>query len=145
MTKHLTVNRTLSDKAMDHIDHALGRPLDPLGETYRNHFAIHDDSDQAAEFRASPYWSCTRDFCGMVYFHVTQEGRRALSAHLKEIGDPHKSFIVKFEYCGEADSATVVAAKASEAKYRRWLEVTDLSDLMTFKEFCKTASVRRAA
>lgn len=28
------VNRYLKDKAMDHIDHALGRPVDPMDETY---------------------------------------------------------------------------------------------------------------
>ena len=30
-----SVNRYLEDKGMDRIDHALGRPVDPMRETYR--------------------------------------------------------------------------------------------------------------
>lgn len=39
MSENLRVDRYLENQAMDHIDHALGRPLDPLGETYRNFYA----------------------------------------------------------------------------------------------------------
>ncbi|MCL8000024.1 hypothetical protein M8994_17445 [Brucella sp. 21LCYQ03] len=38
-----TVNRYLKVKALDLIDHGLGRPTFPLQETYRNYFAIVDD------------------------------------------------------------------------------------------------------
>ncbi|WP_319533384.1 hypothetical protein [uncultured Cohaesibacter sp.] len=33
-----SVNRSLDDKAMDAIDHALGRPVDPMSESYRNYY-----------------------------------------------------------------------------------------------------------
>lgn len=41
------VNRSLADPQMDDIDHALGRPRDPLGETYRNHYVAPADSEAA--------------------------------------------------------------------------------------------------
>jgi hypothetical protein len=141
MTEYLTVNRELADKAMNRIDHALGRPLDPLAETYRNHYALHADSPGVDEFRASPHWDCPGEFIGMVYFRVNAAGRRALAAHLKQIADPHRSFIVTFQgYPG-----SVVAKTRSEAKYKRYLGIADVWSELTFKEFCKTATVRRAA
>ena len=42
----LTVNRYLADPAMDDVDHALGRPLDPMRESYRNRYAV--DAGDAA-------------------------------------------------------------------------------------------------
>lgn len=143
MTRPLTVNRELDDKAMNKIDHALGRPLDPMVETHRNHYAIHAESDQAVEFRASPYWKCPGEFCGMVYFQVTIDGRRALAAHLKQIGSPHKAFTVRYGEDKEYEDR-VVAKTPGEAKYRKFLSCRDGWSELTFKEFCKTASVRRA-
>lgn len=141
MTKYLTVNRDLADKTMNRIDHALGRPLDPLAETYREYYAVDADSEQAAEFRASPHWDEGRAVPGgLTYFHPTVAGRQALAAYLKRIGDPNKAFVVRWN----GFESRVVAPTHSKARYKKWLEASDAYQALTFKEFCKTATVRRA-
>ena len=74
----------LTDPMLDDVDHALGRPDDPLGRTYRNYFALEADCDLAGQFRASPFWEegnrASRS--DMTVFHVTDAGRQALAAHL---------------------------------------------------------------
>lgn len=142
MTEYLTVNRELADKAMNRIDHALGRPLDPLAETYREYYAVDAGSAQADEFRASPYWrQAPGAQAGMAYFYVTPDGRQALAAYLKKIGDQNKAFVV----CWNGFESRVVAPTHSKARYKKWLEASDAYQTLTFKEFCKTATVRRVA
>jgi hypothetical protein len=142
MTEYLTVNRELADKAMNRIDHALGRPLDPLAETYREYYAVDANSEQAAEFRASPHWDAGRGVPGgLTYFHPTVAGRQALAAYLKTIADPNKAFVV----CWNGFESRVVAPTHSKARYKKWLEASDAYHTLTFKEFCKTATVRRVA
>jgi len=136
-----SVNRYLKDKAMDHIDHALGRPVWPLRESYRNHFAVETGSKLAKEFDASPYWRSGRSFGGMASYSVTDDGRKALVDHLATLAEPHWAFIVTF---GEF-SRIVPAQTRAKAKYAYWLEVGDCLHDMTFGEFSKRASVRRAA
>lgn len=138
----MQVNRYLKDKGFDHIDHALGRPVDPMGETYRNHFAVGTDNPLTAEFRASPYWEEGSYFDSkMAMFQVTKEGRQALAAHLKGIGDLHRLFVVTFQEYKD----TVVAKTHSEAKYASYLRASDAWSELTFKAFCKDARVRLAA
>ncbi|TDX72631.1 hypothetical protein EDE05_12852 [Neorhizobium sp. R1-B] len=137
------VNRYLKDKAMDQIDHALGRPVDPLIETYRNHFAVNADSKTAKEFDASPFWSRNGKGApgGMAFYHVTAEGRQALKQHLKAIGDRHRIFNVTFD----GHTQPVVAESASKARYSLWLDISDCFADLSFKKFCQTATVRVAA
>ena len=73
------------DPMLDDVDHALGRPDDPLGRTYRNYYALEADCDLAGKLRASPFWKEGNRAPGsdMTVFHVTDAGRRALDAHLK--------------------------------------------------------------
>ncbi|MCB4863193.1 hypothetical protein K7W03_26835 [Sphingobium sp. PNB] len=73
------VNRYLKDKAMDHIDHALGRPVDPRSETYRNYFYVIGDTDLRRDMTASPYWRGDGKGGEGEYFVVTDEGRAALA------------------------------------------------------------------
>ena len=138
---HISVNRYLKDKAMDHIDHALGRPVDPMGETYRNYFCTDIRNPEADRMAASPCWHMGRKLeGGMVYFHVTKHGRKALSDHLKSIGDKHRLFIVSY-----AGSDMPVAAEShGKARYKKWLDVSDASDI-SFKEFQVAARVRLAS
>jgi len=129
------INRYLADKMMDHIDHALGRPLDPLAETYRNFYAT--DGALANEMAASPFWtegkrSRMRNFC------VTRAGREALAAHLREIGDQHRAFVVRFD----GHDRTVIATSRSKARYSYFLDVTDCWADLKFKDYCKRVSVR---
>ena len=75
------INRTLNDPGMDDIDHALGRPEDPMGDVYRNYFfapKCEVDKD------ASPYWEKSdRSFNeDLVLFTVNQKGREALRDYL---------------------------------------------------------------
>lgn len=137
------VNRSLKDKAMDHIDHALGRPVDPAGETYRNHFATDADSKEGKAFAASPYWDRhpSAEPGRMTFFFVNQAGREALKQHLKAIGDKHRIFNVTFD----GHTSPVVAESASKARYSLWLDISDCFCDLTFKKFCQSATVRIAA
>ena len=132
----MEVNRYLENKAMDHIDHALGRPLDPMQESYRNYFATYGGE----EFAGSPYWKRTGKQGNMVWYGVTDEGRAALRDHLREIGDPHRAYVIKF---GDYERR-VIARSAGKAKYSHWMEVSDSCPDLTFDAFCKRARVRLA-
>lgn len=139
-----TVNRYLEDKAMDHIDHALGRPVDPLAETYRNYFATCSGAEKNT-FRQSAHWQERFTYRDMVWFGVTQAGREALAAHLKAIGDPYQLYEVTTRLPGFGEHTTLVAAKSrSAARYSHYLDVADALSDLTFGEFCRCASVRRA-
>lgn len=140
MSANPRVNRYLDDKAFDHMDHALGRYLDPMGETHRNYFAIDAGSDLALQFDASPWWDKSGQRDDMAYYHVTDAGKAALKSHLAEHA-PIKAFVVSFN--GYSD--TVTAATGSKAKYDYWLGVSDVYCDLTFIEFAQTARVRRAA
>jgi hypothetical protein len=134
------VDRCLADKVMDNIDHALGRPVNPLGETWRNHFAT--DGAEAALMAASPFWKDLGTLLGdLQFFAVTMEGREALAAHLRVIEDPYRAYVVTFD-----GSDSVVAAKSpGAAKYRVWLSTSDCVADLAFGTFCRSARVRRAA
>jgi hypothetical protein len=131
----MEINRSLKDKAMDRIDHALGRPLDPLQESYRNRYAT--DGALADEMAASPFWREGARGCSLRFFEVTDEGRRALAAHLREIEDPHRAYTVTYE--GHAQ--IVVAETAAKARYSRYLDISDVIPDLTFKDFSRRASV----
>ena len=77
------VNRSLADPNMDDIDHALGRPKDPLGETYRNHYAADASSPTARRMSSSPYWiNSGRNSGTLKIFSVSQQGKQALADYL---------------------------------------------------------------
>ncbi|GGB00004.1 hypothetical protein GCM10011491_30310 [Brucella endophytica] len=133
------VNRYLKDKAMDLIDHALGRPLFPLEKSYRNHFATEADGDLAKQFDASPFWRRSGRSDDMAFYSVTHEGREALAAHLKEV-DPHKPYIVEFE----GFSSIAPAKSRSAARYAYYLRVSDACHDLSFSDFQRRATVRSA-
>lgn len=136
-----SVNRYLLDKAMDNIDHALGRPVDSLRETRRNYFAVDDASPTAAAFRASPNWIFTAGVHGgMVIFSVTTAGREALRDHLREVGDKHRAYLVTFD----GHSETIAAESHAKAKYTYWLRVSDVRPDLKFGAFCRAATARLA-
>ncbi|MCO5153349.1 MULTISPECIES: hypothetical protein [unclassified Shinella] len=136
-----TVDRYLKNKAFDHIDHALGRPVDPLVESHRNYFATDKDSGIAKGFAASPFWALNGIRDDMAFYRVTPAGREALVKHLKEIGDKHRLYDVTYQ--GQTQS--IVAISASKAKYRIWLDISDCFCDLTFGAFTRQASVRLAA
>ena len=132
----LTVNRYLDDPAMDDIDHALGRPLDPMAETYRNYYAIDTDSEIARAFEASPCWTLLAERMGMATFEVFAAGRAALRDHLILISEPHRRFAVIYE-----GLETQVAAKSkSAARYVAYLQA-DWNEL-SFGDFIRASHVR---
>ncbi len=132
------INRGLADKSMDNIDHALGRPLNPLAETYRNYFAT--SGALADEMAASPFWLEGQRSEKMRFFAVTSEGRKALAAHLREIGDKHRAYEITFD----GHARTVIAASRSKARYSDFLDVCEVCPDLKFKEYSKRASVRVA-
>ena len=128
-------NRSLADKRMDSIDHALGRPTN-AHDASRNFFGVEVGCDDAETMKADPYWTHTRDFMGTSGF--AEDGKRALMAYLKENWTPPKSYTVTWnDFAG-----TVIAETRSKAKYRRWLDL-DFVDLK-FGEFAKTATAHVA-
>ena len=138
-TDNPSVDRYLLDKVMDNIDHALGRPADPLRETYRNYFAVDDASPKAAAFRASPHWIFTGGLHGgMVTFSVTTAGRQALRDHLREVGDNHRAYLVTFD----GHTGAIAAESPAKAKYEYWLRVSDVCPDLKFGAFCRAATAR---
>jgi hypothetical protein len=127
MSRNPTVNRYLSDKAMDRIDHALGRPAFPLAESYRNYFNT-DPNDE--RFVDNLHW---RQFAPG-YFAVTRSGREALAAYLIAEGQQPKVYEIALDYDGERFSRRVPAKSRSAAKYDYWLRVSDTSDV-SFRDF----------
>jgi hypothetical protein len=141
MSANPVVNRYLQDKAMDRIDHALGRPLYQLAETYREYFAVDTDSDLAACFRSSPHWKEGGVAPGgMAYFHVSPEGRQALVDHLRSIESPHRGFLVSYE----GHESLVAARSRGSARYSAFLSVSDCFCDLTFGEFVRQSTVRIA-
>ncbi len=138
MSRH--VNRYLEDKAMDHIDHALGRPVDPLGETYRNYFYVIGDTELRRHFAHSPDWTCTGHTADGAYFSVTDMGRASLAAHLRAIGDKNRRWIISW---AGYDMETV-AESASKARYRKWLDISETDDSLTFAKFQRQSKVKAA-
>lgn len=133
----MQVNRCLKDKHFDHIDHALGRPVNPMGETYRNYFAIEPGSPLGKEFRSSRHWKVGNRIGGMDYFHVTSHGRWALHNHLREIRDSHRLYAVEWSGC----EIRVTATSRGRARYRAYLRVSDCDPDITFKKFAGEARV----
>ncbi|WP_244618882.1 hypothetical protein [Rhizobium sp. 18065] len=128
---------------MDHIDHTLGRPVDPMVESYRNYFATDPESENGKAFAASPYWDTNgkTEPGRMAYFFVNEAGRKALKRHLKEIGDKHRVYAVTYEGL----TSSIVAVSAAKAKYSLWLDISDCFCDLTFNKFCRSATVRIAA
>lgn len=134
------VNRYIENKAMDYIDHALGRPVDPMGETYRNYFYVIGDTELRRRMAASAHWRSSGVTADGEYFSVTIAGREALAAHLKQIGDRHRRYIVSW---GGYDMETVATTRA-KARYRKWLDISDTDDSLTFAKFQRASKVRVA-
>lgn len=131
------VNRCLKDPAMDLIDHALGRPVDPAAKTPRNYFMVSPGAVRANEMPASPNWQDNGEKFGMRWFSVTPAGRAALRRHLEEIRDPHRLFVISFD----GHESSIVGTTHGNAKYRYWL---DLDCHLSFADFCRRCSVRLA-
>jgi hypothetical protein len=131
------VNRYLENKAMDHLDHALGRPVDPLQETYRNYFFVIGDTDLRRYMSSSPHWESAGPTADGEYFSVTEEGRKALAAHLKKIGDKNRLWTVS--YAGY--QTAVVATTRAKARYSKWLEISDVDDSLSFSQFQRNSRV----
>lgn len=82
----------------DNMHHALGRPADPLVQTYRNRFCIGLETSQAARFRElADYWALdgkiNEDRDGL--FSVTQHGRDALALFMTTGGDAAKPLLAQ--------------------------------------------------
>lgn len=143
MRDNPVVNRYLKDKAMDRIDHALGRPTWPLRETYRNHYATNASGPLAREFISSPNWEPLGQRDDMAFFAVTETGRQVLTEHLARLdaGERDRAYIVTFQ-----SYRTIVPAKSrAHARYSQWLSIRDVYSELTFGEFIKDSSVRVAA
>jgi len=136
----MQANRYLKSKMMDHIDHALGRPVDPMRESYRNRYVA--SLNEAREFEDSAYWSRNYKDDRVVSFSVTEDGRRALRDHLNKIEDPWRLFSIEIEFDGEISTSTVAAKSQSKARYSKYLDIADALPDLTFSDFMKISKVR---
>ncbi|MEO1989667.1 MAG: hypothetical protein ABGX47_23915 [Martelella sp.] len=132
------VNRYLVDDHFDHIDHGLGRPVDPLDDTYRDYFALSKGDDMVEEMTNSPHWRRGLSDGHLIYFHVTTAGRKALRDHLKAIGDRHRLFYISWD----GITITEVAETRAKARYAAFLSASDCDPDLTFKQFQAEARVR---
>lgn len=82
------VNRHLEDPFYDDIDHALGRPKDPLQPSYRNYYAAPRGEPVELEMAASNKWEVVKQQIegSLVIYAVTHQGRLALRHYLKQKG-----------------------------------------------------------
>ncbi len=140
MIDNPVVNRCLKDKALDHIDHALGRPVWPLRESYRNYFATDVDSDHARIFEASPHWTLRNVAGDMAWYSVTDAGRKALADYLATVRRD-RAYVVTFQ----GYDTIVPALSPSKARYSHFLEIRDCLGDLTFGAFVRRTRVRRAA
>ncbi|AZV00364.1 hypothetical protein IQ24_01803 [Paracoccus sulfuroxidans] len=127
-------NVRITSKHFHELHHALGYPWpeEIMGETYRNHFATDAGSDTADCMRASPHWTGGTEKFGMTFFHVTQDGKRALLEHMRDSVDLPARF--EITYHGHNWREIVAARSRSAAKYGAYLDA-DSGD--TFGEFVR--------
>jgi len=134
------VNRYLRDPQIDDIDHALGRPVFPLRESYRNYYATEDDGELARRFDASPFWIKTARSSRMAFYSVTNAGRDALALHLSTL-TPVRAFEVRYR----GYRRIVPAATRSRARYSYFRDLREFDPDLQFAEFAYLARVRLAA
>jgi hypothetical protein len=134
------INRTLIDPAMDDIDHALGRPAEPLSCTYRDHYAVDAGSQSDLELADNPYWQPGASDGRLQFYHVTEAGRCALAQYLRKSRRPPRAFAVTVAGL----TSTVWAETRSKARYDHWLDVADCFPDWRFGDFLRHARVRAA-
>lgn len=142
MSPNPAVNRYLVDKEMDRIDHALGRPIWPLRETYRNHYATDSNGTLAIDFAFSRHWEKTGQHGDMAFFSVTDAGRKSLSDYLEglDVGERNSAYAVTYE----GHTSIVPAKSRAHARYALWLDISDCFAELTFGEFIRASTVRAA-
>jgi hypothetical protein len=114
-------NVIIRDKHYHEMHHALGCPWpdEIMGETYRNYFAIDADTETATRMRASPHWTGGTKKFGMVYFSVTDQGKRALIDHMQANVTVPARYAITFRHY---DGCKLVPARSrSAAKYASYL------------------------
>ncbi|RUM98085.1 hypothetical protein EET67_09695 [Pseudaminobacter arsenicus] len=127
---------------MDRIDHALGRPIWPLRETYRNHYATDATGALAIDLAYSAHWESLGQSGSMAFFAVTVTGRKALADYLDSMDatQRHRAYLVTYE----GHSRIVPAKSRANARYSEFLTIRDCFSELTFGEFIRASSVRQA-
>lgn len=137
----MQVNRCLENKDMDHIDHALGRPINPMVDSFRNYFYVCGDTELRKGMTNSPNWEGDgKGSPNGEYFTVTTAGRAALATHLRDIKDPHRLYVVSYD----GYHSVVIGTSQSNAKYSKWLNLSDVCADLTFSEFLRKSKARLA-
>ena len=88
----------------------------------------------------SPLWRRNRASSGQTdLFHVTNEGRAVLAEYLEMLDAPDRKFVVTFN----GRESEVIAVGRSQARYKHFLEVSDVIRI-SFRDFCRKTRVRLA-
>lgn len=131
-------NVRIEDPHFHEIHHALGCPWPEsiMRETSRNHFALEPQSADVERMRQSPHWAESAEKFGMVYFHVTEDGKRALLEYLRtQVEIPARYEITYRDFEG---SSVVTAKSRSAARYIAYLEADTGGSFMEFVTFIKS-------
>ena len=115
-------NIRIADKHFHEMHHALGFPWpdEIMGETYRNYFAVDGESSTADRMRSSTHWTNGSGKFGMVHFHVTDEGKRALVEHMRASVETPARYALTFHH---HEGCSIVPARSrSAAKYAAYLD-----------------------
>lgn len=121
---------------MDRIDHALGRPLDPLRPSYRNYYATGE-----VEGFGPPHWRQIYTIgSDMNCYEVTDAGRIALARHLHQLGNKQRLYLVAFD----GIEISIAAESRAQARYTAWLRFSDICPDLDFRTFIRRANVSPA-
>lgn len=136
-----TVRRCLEDPSLDEVDHALGRPFDPLGDTSRDHIAAQPGSKSDLALAESTWWERAPGTpYGLHLYRVTGAGREALAAYLAKTSK-HRLWVVRWRgYTWE-----VVATTLGKARFQGWTSVTDSYPSLAFVQFLTESKITPAS
>ncbi|WP_395443618.1 hypothetical protein [Caulobacter sp. UC70_42] len=136
----------LTEADLDHMHHALGRPVGPHVVPYRNYFATSTESPDAKRFEEIGLWVKGQGVPGgLTYYHVNDEGQRRVWSWLSERNrkDGLRAYAVSGG--GLIATKTVMAKSRSAAKYAVWLEFSDVVDFGYGEWLSRGPRVRLAA
>ena len=122
----------IEDPHFHDLHHALGRPWpdEVMDENRANRFAVDEGSQDVERLRASPHWTDGYEMWGMMHFHVTHEGRKALSEYMRESVETLPRYLLTFR---DHDGTVIVPAKSRSAA--RYAAYADCDIDWTFMEY----------
>lgn len=133
-----STHKSLKNPDMDDLYHALGRPVDPLMESYRNRYFAPDV--MIDELTASPFW---HRFDDTNYFEVSAAGRKALDGYLASISDPTRVWEVRLNDHDGSYVSSYAADSREQAVHHAIASLQD-SGYLSVSEFIRHTEIRQS-